>query len=204
MRSSGLGFGEDLPPLTDDERATVEANLGLVWRIVTLTRIPDLEADDAFQDGVLGLMRAAQLFDPSKGFAFSTYADAWIRQTVTRGRRRLRGRSYRSALDAGEGWEPPLSLDFPVGESDTPLQAVLPSAGPGPEPLAVDVVFLEEVIEHLAGLDLDAVDRAIVGFLTDPGRPPLIEFAGEVGMSTEMIRRRRLFLQRRLRTWAAA
>ncbi|MCQ9134737.1 sigma-70 family RNA polymerase sigma factor [Streptomyces hilarionis] len=43
-----------------------------------------LDYDDLFQHGVLGLMRAARKFDPSKGFKFSTYATWWIRQSISR------------------------------------------------------------------------------------------------------------------------
>jgi RNA polymerase sigma factor (sigma-70 family) len=40
--------------------------------------------EDALQCGVIGLTRAAQLYDPKKGYAFSTYANAWIFQSIKR------------------------------------------------------------------------------------------------------------------------
>ena len=39
---------------------------------------------DLLQQGSIGLIRAAQLYDPTRGYAFSTYAIHWIRQSVTR------------------------------------------------------------------------------------------------------------------------
>lgn len=38
--------------------------------------------DDILQEGIFGLMEAIDRYDPSKGFKFSTYATAWIRQSI--------------------------------------------------------------------------------------------------------------------------
>ena len=46
---------------------------------------PGMEYEDLFQYGVIGLVRAVELFDPAQGTKFSTYAMNWIRQRITRG-----------------------------------------------------------------------------------------------------------------------
>ena len=63
------------------------ANLRLVVSIAKAGHYESsgVEFADRIQDGNLGLMRAADKFDGSKGFKFSTYATWWIRQSIERG-----------------------------------------------------------------------------------------------------------------------
>ena len=62
----------------------INENVGLVWSIVRRFLGRGQEAEDLFQIGVIGLMKAVDKFDPAKGYKFSTYATWWIRQAITR------------------------------------------------------------------------------------------------------------------------
>ena len=65
----------------DARRRLSEANLRLVAKRYAGRGLPFL---DLIQEGNLGLMKAAEKFEPDRGFKFSTYATWWIRQSITR------------------------------------------------------------------------------------------------------------------------
>lgn len=78
----------ELHTLSGERRRAAETfivhNLRLVQHIAQKSLASGMEFEDLYQGGMPGLFRAVEMFDPSAGNKFSTYATHWIRQSISR------------------------------------------------------------------------------------------------------------------------
>ncbi len=75
---------EEVSDAADARREFIQSNLRLVVSLSKRYSSHGLPLLDLIQEGNVGLMRAVEKFDHSKGFKFSTYASWWIRQAIGR------------------------------------------------------------------------------------------------------------------------
>ncbi len=78
----------------------VTSNQGLVHWMAKKYLWTGVPYDDLVQEGNVGLMIAAERFDPDRGFKFSTYATWWVRQKIQRA---LKQRGHNISLDEQRG-----------------------------------------------------------------------------------------------------
>lgn len=126
-------------------------------RRVQSGRSRPLEVDDAFQDGYLGLARATERYDPSRGVDFAAFAKKHVEGAIVDGERRfhkLGGENRRSARAISQlNNSGTRSLDAPLHD-DIPfsLYDVLPDDSPGVEAQVDANLSTEDFYDRLAGL----------------------------------------------------
>jgi len=83
-RGTATDFVELMMTAREAKQRMIQSNMRLVVSIARKYANVGVSLQDLVQEGSLGLSRAAEKFEPKKGFKFSTYASWWIQQAVFR------------------------------------------------------------------------------------------------------------------------
>jgi RNA polymerase sigma factor (sigma-70 family) len=158
-----------VPVDLEERNRLVEENMGLVRSVARRFAFTGREFEDLVQEGTLGLIRAANSYDPERGFAFSSHAWASIRNAIIGNYRRGEGRT--------------LSLDDPIGEENgVTLLDLIPDNCPSPEETTIRSSLWDSIVPELSPTEATIL-RMKCGLDGNEYTPD--EIAGRVNLSRQ-------------------
>jgi RNA polymerase primary sigma factor len=153
-------------PRGQAKQTMVESNLGLVHAVARTYRGAGVPYADLVQEGTVGLVRAAELFDHRRGVRFSTYAAWWIR------------RSMRDAIAASKTIRIPAKAHQQLAAVRR-AEAQLERIGPGPATDAQIADLTQLSVETVRALRTAAQVTASLDAPVGDGTTPLVDLIAD-------------------------